>query len=211
VTTKLNLASKRFRNRSLPWIVTAIVIVVSLASLIYIVRATRQAETQARAVQNDINALSQQEKALREQAEAVKASLTTEQLQTLEAAHALVDRKQFYWSRLFADLETALPGSVRVKRIAVRGVGTAGDQTVADLELTVIAKTSTAVTDMIADMTREGVFRSELRSQNLQRGRGEIGAEYELFVTYRPRAGMPAEASSPRSDSISLVPKGATR
>ena len=211
MTTKLNLASKRFRNRSLPWIVTALVIVVSLASLVYIVRATRRADAQARAVQNDINTLKEQERVLREQAAAVKASLTTEQLQTLEAAHALVDRKQFYWSRLFADLETALPGSVRVKRIAVRGVGRAGDQTLADLELTVIAKTSTAVTDMIAEMSRQGIFQAELRAQNLQRGRGEIGAEYELFVRYRPRAGMPTEASKPGSDSISLVSKGAAR
>ena len=117
-----------------------------------------------------------------------------DQLQALTAAHTLVDRKQFSWSRLFVDLEDALPGVVRVKRIAVRGVATRGDQTFADLELTVVAKTPTIVTDMIAQMAQEGVFRAELRQQTLQRGRGETGAEYELAVNYRPRAGAPVDS-----------------
>jgi Tfp pilus assembly protein PilN len=189
MATKLNLATKPFSNHSLPWVVTTFVILLSLISLVFIVRATSQARSQAEAVQNDINSLSQQEQSLRKQALAVKNSLTTEQLQTLEAAHTLVDRKHFSWSRLFADLESALPGSVRVKRIAVRGVATRNDQTLAELELTVVAKSPAIITDMIADMDRIGIFQSELRSQNLQRGRGESGAEYELYVVYRPRAG----------------------
>jgi Tfp pilus assembly protein PilN len=195
MATKLNLATKPFTNRSLPWVVTTFVILLSLVGLVFIVRVTSKAQSQAEAVQNDINRLSQQEQALRKQAEAVKNSLTTEQLQTLEAAHTLVDRKHFSWSRLFADLESALPGTVRVKRIAVRGVATRNDQTLAELELAVLAKSPAAITDMIADMDRIGIFQAELRSQNLQRGRGESGAEYELYVVYRPRAGSPVAIS----------------
>jgi Tfp pilus assembly protein PilN len=196
VTTKLNLASKPFSNRSLPWAVTGLVVFLSLVSLIFIVRATGKAEAQANAMQMEINSLGQQEQALRQQAQAVKNSLTPEQLQTLAGAHTLVDRKHFSWSRLFADLETALPGNVRVKRIAVRGVGTRDQQTIAELELTVVAKSPSTVTDMIAEMDRAGIFQAELRSQNLQRGRGEIGAEYELYVVYRPRSGSPTETAS---------------
>jgi Tfp pilus assembly protein PilN len=143
----------------------------------------------AAAVQKDINTLKQQELVARQKAQAVKNSLTAEQLQTLGAAHTLVDRKHFSWSRLFADLESALPGAVRVKRIAVRGVTTQGNETLAELELAVVAKSPTVVTEMIADMDRAGIFHAELRAQNLQRGRGESGTEYELFVIYRPRAG----------------------
>ena len=194
MATKLNLASKPFSNRSLPWIVTAVIIVVSLASLIFIVRATTRANAQAAAVETDINGLKRQEFDLRQKALAVKNSLTTEQLQTLSAAHTLVDRKHFSWSRLFADLESALPGDVRVKRIAVRDVTNTGDETLAELDLTVIAKTPATVTDMIAAMDRVGIFRAELRAQNLQRGRGESGAEYELNVIYRPRAGTPTDS-----------------
>ncbi len=195
MTTKLNLASKPFSNRALPWVVTAVIIFVSLISLVFILRATNKTNAQAAAVQKDINDLGQQELALRKQAEAVRQSLTTEQRQTLAAAHSLVDRKQFSWSRLFADLEAALPGNVRVKRIAVRGVSTQGSQTLAELELAVVAKSPNVVTDMIAAMDSGGTFRAELRSQNLQRGRGEAGSEYELFVIYMPRAGAPTATS----------------
>ena len=200
VTTKLNLASKPFTNRALPWIVSAAIILVSLVSLVFILRATRNATTQAASVQKDINDLGQEELALRKQAEAVRQSLTAEQKQTLAAAHALVDRKQFSWSRLFADLEAALPGNVRVKRIAVRGISTQGNQTLAELELAVVAKSPDVVTEMISGMDRSGTFRAELRSQNLQRGRGESGSEYELFVIYMPRAGAPA-ATSPMASA----------
>ena len=191
--TKLNLASKPFSNRSLPWVVTALIVTVSLVCLIYVVRATRQANAQSSVVQADVNNLSSEERDLREKAEAVKQSLTPEQFQALGAAHTLVDRKHFSWSRLFADLESALPGNVRVKRIAVRDVATRGDETFAELELTVVAKASTTITDMIADMAGAGVFRAEIRTQTLQRGRGEVGAEYELLVNYKPRAGAPSD------------------
>jgi len=204
--TKLNLASKPFSNRSLPWVVTTLVIFVSLVCLVFIVRATGRANAQAAAVQKDINDLKQQELNLRRQADAIKNSLTAERLQTLAAAHTLVDRKHFSWSRLFADLESALPGAVRVKRIAVRGVTTRGDGTLADLELTVVAKNPATVTEMIAEMDRGGVFHAELRSTTLSRGRGETGAEYELAVIYRPRAGSSATeavaSSSPTADDI---------
>ena len=191
--TRLNLANRPFTNRALPWAVTAVVIFVSLISLFFIVRATRQTNVEAQAIQNDINALRQQEQTLKQRAEAVKASLTPEQQQTLTAAHTLLDRKHFSWSLLFADLEAALPGNVRVKRIDVRGVTKQGDQVLAELELAVIAKSPATVTEMIAQMDRAAIFRAELRSQNLQTGRGETGTEYELFVIYKPRAGVPIE------------------
>jgi Tfp pilus assembly protein PilN len=204
VPTKLNLASRPFNNRALPWVVTAVLIFVSLISLVFIVRATREANAQANKVQNDINNLGRLEQDLLQQAETVKNSLTSEQLQTLDAAHALVDRKHFSWSRLFADLESALPGEVRVKSIAVRRVVTQGDDTLAELDMTVVAKTPAIVTDMIAEMERAGVFHSELRAQNLQRGRGESGAEYELAVIYRPRAGTAVETSALASKAIEV-------
>ena len=47
---------------------------------------------------------------------------------------------------------------------------------------------------MIDDMQRGGIFQAELKSQNLKRGRDEIGAEYEMDVRYTPRAGMPIDA-----------------
>jgi Tfp pilus assembly protein PilN len=175
------------------------------------VRATSRTNAQIFAVQKDINNLKQQELDLRKQADAVKDSLTTEQLQTLAAAHTLVDRKHFSWSRLFADLETALPGNVRVKRIAVRGITTTGDLTLAELELTVVAKSPTTVTEMVAEMDRGGIFHAEIRSQTLSRGRGESGAEYELYAIYRPRAGSAVDTVARTLATTGEVARGGVR
>ena len=193
MTTKLNLASRPFSNHALPWVLTALIVAVSLISFAVIIRWTSQTRSQAAIVQTDINTLNQQEQALKAQALAVEKSLTQEQLQTLAAAHVLVDRKRFSWSRLFADLESALPANVRVTRISVRDVAARGDQTLAELDLTVVSKTSATITEMIGQMDRAGIFQAELRAQNLQKGRGESGTEYELYVIYRPRSSATAD------------------
>ena len=193
MNSNLNLASKPFTNRLLPWLMTAGVLFVSLIGLFVVVHYTLQANRESAAIRIDINNLRTQEKGLLDDAKKVRESMTREQLQALEAAHQLADRKAFSWSRLLADLEAALPPNVRVSRIAVRSVGMQGDQTVADLELTVFAKSANVITAMIADMDRVGVFQSDLRAQNLQKGRGESGSEYDLDVIYRPRAGYTSE------------------
>jgi Tfp pilus assembly protein PilN len=194
VITNLNLATRPFNNRVLPWVLTFVVLLVSVIGLFLVVHLTSQANSEAAVVQVDINRLRQQEQNLMEQAKAVQNTLTPDQQLTLKAAHQLVDRKRFSWSRLFADLEASLPGSVRVSRIAVRDVTPQGDQMVAELDLAVFAKTPTTITEMISSMDRAGVFHAELRSQNLQKGRGESGTEYELYVVYRPRAGVASES-----------------
>ena len=98
-----------------------------------------------------------------------------------------------------------------MKRIAVRGVVKRGEQTFAELELAVVAKSPAVVTDMLAEMDRAGIFRAELRSQNLQRGRGESGSEYELFVIYAPPAGAPSDSSAMASVAPSVQVSGGTR
>jgi Tfp pilus assembly protein PilN len=192
VSIKLNLATKPFTNRTLPWAVTFVVLFVSLVAFVIIIRATARTTAQTTALQTDIRNLKQEQDALNEKAQAVKSSLSAEQYSALRAAHELVDRKQFSWSRLLADLETALPGGVRVTRISVRDVASTADRTVAELDLTLVAKSPIIITDMIAQMDRAGTFQAELRSQNLQKGRGETGTEYELYVLYRPRLGTVA-------------------
>lgn len=169
---------------------------VSLISLVLIIRLTGQAKAQADLVQTDINTLNQKEQGLKTQALEVKNSLTQEQLQTLDATHVLVDRKRFSWSRLFVDLETALPGNVRVTRISVRDVAARGEQMLAELDLTVVTKSPATINEMIAEMDRAGIFETHVHSQNLQKGRGESGTEYELYVIYRPRSILPTETKA---------------
>ena len=202
MTTRLNLSSRPFRNRGLPWTVTAIVTLASVVALIFIARSTFQTNAQAQAAQNEVADLRRRTDALKHQAEAIKIALTPKQQRALKSAHSLVDRKRFSWSRLFADLESVLPGNIRVERIAVKEVGTSDDRTVASLDLTVVSKNPANVTQMMDEMQRGGVFQAELVSQNLQRGRDEIGAEYEMNVRYTPRAGMPIDVSEKASRPV---------
>ena len=194
MNNSLNLASKPFSNRILPWALTAMVLFVSLVGLVFVVRLTATTRSEANRVQLEINQLKQQEQALLNAAKQVENSLTAEQQQALPSAHQLVDRKAFSWSRLLADLESSLPEKVKVSRIAVREINKQGDQTIAQLDLSVFAKDAATISDMISSMHQEGIFEAEIRNQNLQKGRGEAGTEYELLVIYRSRPGYSSES-----------------
>jgi len=193
VNNSLNLASKPFSNRIVPWALTVIILFVSLIGLLIVVQLTTTTRRQANQVQAQITQLKQREQGLLEAAKTVQQAFTPEQQQALPAAHELVDRKSFSWSRLLADLESVLPANVKVGRIAVRDVTRTGGQTVAQLDLAVFATDPSTISQMITDWQQRGIFLAELRNQNLQKGRGEKGTEYELAVTYRAPAGYSSE------------------
>jgi Tfp pilus assembly protein PilN len=212
MTAKLNLASNPFRNRALPWTVATIVALASIIALVLIANSTIQTNAKAVGAQSDVAKLQKSINALRQQGEAIKVAMTSDQQRLLKSAHGLVDRKKFSWSQLFADLEAALPGGVRVSRIVVKEARAQNDRTVANLDLTVACKNPATITQMIEDMEREGVFHAELRAQTLQRGRGESGAEYEMDVYYAPRASMAIERSERNSRSVDTAgEKGKTQ
>jgi hypothetical protein len=81
-----------------------------------------------------------------------------------------------------------LPANVKVSRIAVRDVTRQADQTVAQLDLAIFTKNSSTIRRNDLKMHEEGIFEAQIRNQNLQKGRGESGTEYELDVIYRPLA-----------------------
>ena len=194
MNNSLNLASKPFSNRIVPWVLTALILFVSLIGLIVVVRLTTNARSEAEVTQAKINELKKQEQTLLEAAKHVQNSFTPDQQQALPAAHALVDRKGFSWSRLLADLETSLPNNIKVSRIAVREVNRQANQTVAQLDLSVFTKTPSTISEWIGQLHQEGIFEAELRNQQLQKGRGEAGTEYELFVIYRARPGFSSDS-----------------
>ncbi|MFN2576100.1 MAG: hypothetical protein ABR607_00250 [Pyrinomonadaceae bacterium] len=196
MSVKLNLSSNPFRNRFVPWTVTALVVVLSVVALLFIAQSTFRTNAKIVATERDIADLRKQTQTLNQEARAIETALTPEQKRQLKYAHALVDRKRFSWSRLFADLESSLPGDIKITRILVKGVSMEGDRPAADLDLVVASKAPSNVTQMIVDMESQGVFRAELVAQNPQRGKGEIGSEYELNVHYVPRAGFAIEPAA---------------
>lgn len=204
--SRLNLASDPFRNRALPWTVAAVISLVSLVGLLFILAEYRAVSAEAAASEREVAAMRAQQKDLERQAQEVMQSLSPEQRQTLEAAHTLVSRKGFSWSQLFYDLEESLPQSVRVSRINVREVEQVGDQTRADLDLTVVGRAPSDVTGMITEMSRVGTFNAVPVSENQKSGRGEAGYEWVLRVTYVQRSrrvarpdGGDVGASAPRA------------
>ena len=193
VNNSLNLASKPFSNRIVPWALTMIILFVSLIGLLVVVQLTTNARREAATVEGQITQLKQREHSLLDAAKEVKQSFTPEQQQAIPAAHELVDRKAFSWSRLLADLEASLPPNVKVSRISVRDVNRQGDQTIAQLDIALFTKNPSTMTDLLKTWQEDGVFYAEIRSQNLAKGRGEAGTEYELAVNYRARAGYSSE------------------
>ena len=194
MNNSLNLASKPFSNRIVPWALTVMILFVSLIGLVLVVRLTTNARSESAVTEAKINELKQREHTLMEAARQVQNSFTPDQQQALPAAHALVDRKIFSWSRLLADLESSLPDNIRVSRISVRDVTRQGNQTVAQLDLAVFTKDASTISDWIGHLHQEGIFEAELRSQTLQKGRGEAGTEHDLFVIYRARNGFSSES-----------------
>lgn len=190
----LNLASRPFSNRVLPWALTAIVLFISFVGLVIVVRLTTVANRQAATLQVENNALKQQEKSLMDVANAARAQMSADQQRAVPSAHKLIDRKHFSWSRLLADFESELPGNVRVQRIAVRDVSTQADSTIATLDIAVFTKEPATISSMIAAMHQKGIFQLVLRSQDLAKGRGEQGTEYEFDVIYRAPAAFSSES-----------------
>lgn len=193
MNNSLNLASKPFSNRILPWALTVIILFVSLIGLLIVVQLMTTTRRETALVEGQITQLKQREHNMLDAAQQVKQSFTPDQQQAIPAAHELVDRKAFSWSRLLADLESSLPANVKVTRIAVRDVNRQGDQTVAQLDMAVFTKNSSTMSDMLNAWEGDGVFHAEIRTQNLAKGRGEAGTEYELAVTYRARSSYSSE------------------
>jgi len=142
VNNSLNLASKPFSNRIVPWALTVIILFVSLIGLLIVVQLTTSTRKQADLVQGQITQLKQREQVLMDAANQVKQAFTSDQQQALPAAHALVERKAFSWSRLLADLESnpakvcdaigRLRQNAGTAHIPVIGFGTEPSEGVAD-------------------------------------------------------------------------------
>jgi Tfp pilus assembly protein PilN len=123
---------------------------------------------------------------LKGEGEKVQQLLTPEQKMLLSAAHKLVANKQFGWSRLFADLETVLPGSVSASKIHVENIYQDGDRVKAELELGVLSHDYGSVTAMLANMQNSGLFQAELRGQDLQKNERGTFTEYTFRIIYSP-------------------------
>src|SRR5205085_7347841 len=118
---------------------------------------------------SDIRRMEGELKDLNQKGELVQQQLSPAQRASLIGANKLVANKSFGWSRLFADLEAVMPGSVSASRISVENIYKDGDRIKAELEFSVLSYNYQAVMQMIDSMNNSGVFRAELRGQEGQK------------------------------------------
>lgn len=197
--TKLNLSSHPFRNRTLPYVLALLLVafavagaVLSFARLNYLADDIELARSQTENMQAELNDLNQKGVLVQQQ-------MTPEEQALLIATHKLVANKNFGWSQLFANLESVLPGSVSVSRISVENVyKTADGRTQAELDFAVLSRDYQFVLTMIERMNGSGIFRADLRGQDLQKSEHFTYTEYTLHLVYRPPGGYTAPA--PASD-----------
>lgn len=187
--TKLNLASRPFRNRTTPYLLSFVLLALAVAGGILAFSQLNKASSQNEIALRDIERMSEEIKQLKSRGEAVQQQLTPDEQTLLIAAHKLVANKTFGWSRLFADLEAVLPGSVSASRIAVENVYKDGDRIKAELEFGVLSRDYQGVNTMIANMNNSGLFQAELRGQDRQQNERVTYTEYTLHLVYTPAYG----------------------
>ncbi|MFN0277678.1 MAG: hypothetical protein ACKVRN_03650 [Pyrinomonadaceae bacterium] len=196
--TKLNLATHPFRNRTFPYVAAALLLVMSAVVGVYCL-----ARLNENAKENELLAKAIQERQaeiqrLKGEGEKVQQLLTPDQKALLSASHKLVANKTFGWSRLFADLESVLPGSVSASRIAVDNIYQDGERIRAELEFAVLSKDYQSVMVMIQNMNNSGLFQAQLRGQDLQKNERITFTEYTFRLIYTPGYGY--STSSPETD-----------
>ena len=194
--TKLNLSSRPFRNRTLPYLIALLFLSFAVSGAVLSFASLRNTTAENELAKSDVERMKAEVQTLRGKGELVQQQLTPEQQALLIAAHKLVANKSFGWSRLFADLESLLPGGVSVSRIGVQNVYKDGDRTKADLEFAVLSRDYGSVMRMIESMNNSGKFQAELRGQDLQKTESITYTEYTLRLIYTPAYGYSPVAPS---------------
>jgi Tfp pilus assembly protein PilN len=196
VITKLNLASRPFRNRTLPYLLALLLLAFSVGGAILCFAKLNDIKSQNELAKANIIEMQTKFKELTNKGELVQQELSPDQRALLIGAHKLVANKAFGWSRLFADLEQVLPGSVSASQITVENVFKDGDRIKAELNFAVLSRDYQGVAQMIDNMNNSGVFKAELRGQDLQKNERLTYTEYTLHLIYTPYYSLPTANKS---------------
>ena len=194
--TRLNLATHPFRNRTTPYLLSLVLMALGAFGALVGISQWYQTGKENEIARRQLVEMEQEIARLKGEGDKVQQQLSPEQRETLIAAHRLVANKTFGWSRLFADIESVLPGSVSTSRITVENIYRDGDRVKAELQLGVLSRDYEAVMGMIGAMNNSGLFQAELRGQDRQENERVVYTEYTLRLVYTPAYGHPAAVSS---------------
>ncbi|MBL8123708.1 MAG: hypothetical protein KIT61_11400 [Pyrinomonadaceae bacterium] len=192
--TKLNLATNPFRNRTTPYLLSLVLIVFGAIGALLALSQWYTLSKENEIARKNVGEMEAEVKRLKGEGEKVQQQLSPDERELLVASHKLVANKTFGWSRLFADLESVLPGGVSASRINVENVYRDGDRVKAEIELGVVSRDYQSVMGMIGTMNNSGLFQAELRGQDLQKNDRVTYTEYTLRLIYTPAYGYSTTA-----------------
>lgn len=202
--TKLNLATHPFRNRTTPYLLALGLLFLGAIGGIFALSQLYSYSNENELARKQVEDMEAEVARLKNEGAKVQQQLSPQQRELLIASHKLVNNKTFGWSRLFADLESVLPGSVSASRIVVNNVYRDGDRVRADLELSVLSREAQSVMGMIGAMNNSGLFQAELRGQDRQESERQTYSEYTLRLIYTPAYGF----STSTADEVAQNPAG---
>lgn len=194
---KLNLASRPFRNRTLPYLLALLLLSFSVGGAVLCFAKLNNIGNENKLIADDIKQMEGELSVLNQKGQDVQQELSPEQRALLVGAHKLVANKSFGWSKLFSDLEGVLPNSVSASRISVENIFKDGDRVRAELDFAVLSRDYQSVAVMIDNMNNSGVFKAELRGQDLQKTDRLTYTEYTLHLIYTPYYSAPATTQDP--------------
>lgn len=174
---------------------SALVLVISLGAAMFLLAKLRDNTQKIELAESEVSQMRQEVASLKSEGDKVQQQLSPADREVLVASHKLVANKSFGWSRLFADLENVLPGSVSASRISVENIYRDGDRIKAELDLGVLSRDYQAVMAMIGTMNASGVFQAELKGQNLQTNQYSSYSEFTLHLIYTPSYGYSASST----------------
>lgn len=202
--TKLNLSTHPFRNRTTPYLLALGLLAIGVLGGIFALTQLYSYSRDNEQARKQVEEMEAEVARLKNEGSKVQQQLSPEQRQLLLASHKLVANKSFGWSRLFADLESVLPGSVSASRIAVENVYRDGDRVKAELEFGVLSRDYHAVMGMIGTMNNSGLFQAELRGQDRQQSERQNFTEYTFKLIYTPAYGY----STTEAEEVARNPAG---
>jgi Tfp pilus assembly protein PilN len=190
VSAPLNLARQPFRNERLPTIVVvAACFALAAATARHALLARDVARGRARDVASEVVAMEGEIGALRaESAELRRLAAPPDALDEWAAVKALVDRRAFSWTGLFAALEQALPPGVKLVSVSPTEEG---GQT--DLALVAVGRSDEDALALMAALQQHEEFDRAFLS-NWREGRE--GFDITCTVRYVPMS-RPSSGASP--------------
>ena len=189
---RTNLSTRPFYNvRAVQIALLALTIVVALATLFNVVQivglTTSQRTLGARADEAEREA-----QRLRTEATQIRGQINPRELQTVASAareaNAIIDRRAFSWTELFAHFESTLPPDVRITAVAPRV-----EKTLFIVGVAVEARQAEDLDAFIEALESAGTFRNVLATSTQTNDEGLLEAIVEgVYQPEAPPEGTPA-------------------